>query len=124
MNQTNGAITDYEFTLDSFVHIMDRDILKIQMPNEVQILSTLECKAVLPDPIGIIDASCSSNQQLLTVQFNDVDQLEGQFKFIASNIKNPPSTKKTSQASGIFMTTYDFKNIQELKKEQYKNLVI
>ena len=32
---TNGAITDYVFSFDSFVHLKDKDILNVELPVRV-----------------------------------------------------------------------------------------
>ena len=32
---TNGAVTDYVFTFDSFVHLKDRDILNVELPKQI-----------------------------------------------------------------------------------------
>ena len=109
---TNGAITDYVFSFDSFVHLKDKDILNVELPVRVQPLAQVICSAQQPDPVGVLSASCSANENFLTIQFDDIDKLDGEFEVIVSGIKNPSSTRKTGTASNIFMETADFFNIQ------------
>jgi hypothetical protein len=72
----NGAITDYIFTLDSFLYIDDGDILNIEMPAEIGVPSRVSCKPTDPQA-GVSDVSCESNGQSLYIQLNTVTQQSG-----------------------------------------------
>ena len=54
----NGAISDYLFTLDSFVYLKNGDIINVQMPPQVEPTEDISCSVISPEPIGVLEASC------------------------------------------------------------------
>ena len=46
LDLTNGAITDYLFTFDSFVYLQDQDILNVELPPQVSISDSISCAGV------------------------------------------------------------------------------
>ena len=58
---TNGAVTDYTISLDTFVFLEDGDIILLTNPPEISFgADGLTCSAVSPDPVGVTEASCEN----------------------------------------------------------------
>ena len=59
-NLTNGAVTDYHVSLDSFVHIKDQDRILLTTPSQIGFgPNGLTCKPVEP-AVGVTAVSCES----------------------------------------------------------------
>lgn len=121
---TNGAVTDYEFTLDTFVYLKDKDRVRITVPPQVGFgKNGLTCRPSEPDVVGVTEVACEMlDDKSFVVQLNKVDKLEGEFKFIVNGLKNPPNFRRSGEFSNIFMRTFDYFDIQKLSS--YENLFI
>ena len=121
---TNGAVTDYEVTISSFVYLKDNDRVQITNPPQVKFgQDGISCRPAEPDQVGVIGVNCETlDDSSFAVSLTQVDKLEGDFKFIVSGLKNPPNFRTSGKFSNIYMTTGDYYEIQKLSN--YDNLFI
>lgn len=118
----NGAVTEYRLRIDTFVHLMNKDRIMITTPKTVTFgPESLECYAVSPEPIGVLQASCERiDEETFAVILQEIDKQAGVFEVMVYGIKNPPNYRKSGLFSNIYMQTHDYYNMQVLKN--YENL--
>ena len=118
----NGAITEYRVTIDTFVHLKDKDRILITTPPTVTFgPESLSCAPMSPEPIGVTKVSCDRiDDSTFAINLTEVNQETGIFEVMVDGIKNPPNFRKTGLFSNIYMQTFDYYNIQIL--DNYENL--
>ena len=59
LDKTNGATSQYKFTLNSDVMLLDGDILYIDLPEELSLDTQISCSGLVDGTlVGVIDATC------------------------------------------------------------------
>ena len=118
---TNGLVTEYIITIDTFVFLGDRDLLLIKTPEEVGFgPDGLGCKAVSPAPVGVTECSAETNDnESFFVQLDEIARHAGIFEVAVSGLKNPPNFRRSGLFSNIKMQTYDYYNIMYLESHDH-----
>ena len=107
---SNGAVTAYQFKIDTFVYLKNNDRILITTPPQVGFgKDGLSCYPVKPDPIGVTKVQCENiDEETFVVSLTNVDKQDGIFEFMVDGLKNPPNFRRSGLFSNIFMETYDF----------------
>ena len=116
-NLTNGAVTDYTVEFSTEVFVNQSDILTLQFPLTVRMTEATTC--VVPEPTEetdcLVAVSCGMTGKKLMVTIDKLRCRTGNYKFIVTNIKNPPSTKKSDPFWQIFMSDSNFMDVQQVR---------
>jgi hypothetical protein len=116
-NLTNGAVTDYAVAFASEVFVNQSDILTFQFPLTVRFTEATTC--VVPpgtvDTNCLVKVTCGTVGKKLVVAMDELRCRTGNYHLIVTDIKNPPSTKKSDPFWQIFMSDSKFYDVQQVK---------
>jgi hypothetical protein len=103
---TNLATNNYTISFSTTVPLYDDDILYMTFPDEVDLVSSVECD-VDEDEIttDITAITCSNTGQKLTVNFDTFDSSgsAGDFSFILMDVTNPPDTIPSDAWASVYV---------------------
>ena len=103
-NLTNGAVNDYTVEFSTEVPVNQSDILTLQFMYNVRMTEDTTCvvPAGTEETDCLVAVSCgmtstklmdgSTGSKQLIVTIDELSCRTGNYKFIVTNIKNPPST--------------------------------
>ena len=114
IDKTNGAVSGYKFTLESVVHLEADDILYAELPEELS-LADISCRGIPDVPVGVLQVSCTGVGRVLQISLEELERQAGVFEFIVDGIVNAPTTRTTEPFKNVFMTTFDYYDIQKLE---------
>ena len=104
----NGKLNTYTFTLTTPAKIVDGDVLKFTVPDQVTLPATIEDLNITPLERSVAGSQVKDellierSGQTLIITFTKVAPITETYKWTLDNIRNPPSERPSDPFLGIY----------------------
>ena len=115
----NGKLNTYTFTLTTPAKIVDGDVLKFTVPDQVTLPATIEDLNITPLERSVAGSQVKDellierSGQTLIITFTKVAPITETYKWTLDNIRNPPSERPSDPFLGIYSEDKEGWGVQE-----------